>query len=99
MSSQKNFGCVTLITDSAKVLYQFYGKIKMMKTNMGLADKTVRILLAIAFAILYFTHTVTGGWGILVLIAGGVFLLTAVAGFCPLYALLGITTIRVKKTE
>ncbi|MBK9288395.1 MAG: DUF2892 domain-containing protein [Flavobacteriales bacterium] len=68
-----------------------------MKPNMGSADRIIRIALAIVFSILYFTGTVTGTIGVLLLVLGGVFLLTSVISFCPLYAPFGISTCPVKK--
>ncbi|HCQ29218.1 MAG TPA: DUF2892 domain-containing protein [Flavobacteriales bacterium] len=63
-----------------------------MKHNVGTADKIVRIILAIVFAGLYFGNVVTGTFGIVLLVLGIVFLLTAIVGFCPLYTLFGINT-------
>jgi len=63
-----------------------------MKNNMGSADKIIRILLAIVFAALYFTGTVTGTWGIILLILAAVFLLTSLVSFCPLYLPFHINT-------
>ncbi|MEY2925482.1 MAG: hypothetical protein RLZZ337_2032 [Bacteroidota bacterium] len=63
-----------------------------MKKNMGSTDRIVRIILAIIFGILYFTGTVSGTLGIVLLILGGVFLATSVINFCPLYTLFGIST-------
>ena len=68
-----------------------------MKKNMGNADRTIRIVAAIAFAILYFTGAVTGTWGIVLLVLGGIFLLTSFVSFCPLYAMIGMDTCPVKK--
>ncbi len=59
---------------------------------MGSADKVVRILLAIVFGALYFTGTVTGILGIILVILGAVFLLTSFVSFCPLYAPFGLST-------
>ena len=56
-----------------------------MKKNLGSADRLMRILVAIVFASLYFTGTVTGIWGMILLIAGIVFLLTSFVSFCPIY--------------
>lgn len=67
-----------------------------MTINMGKADRLLRPLLAIAFLALYFTGTVTGTLGIVLLVLAGVFLLTSVVGMCPLYSLLGISTCKVK---
>lgn len=68
-----------------------------MKKNMGTADRLIRILLAVLFAVLYFTNTVTGVFGIVLLVLGGVFLLTSFISFCPLYTLIGLNTCPAKK--
>lgn len=59
---------------------------------MGLADRIIRILIAVVVAVLYFTGTITGTVGIVLLVVGGIFLLTSVISFCPLYTLVGIKT-------
>jgi len=63
-----------------------------MKKNMGSADRVIRIIVAAIFAGLYFTGTVTGTVGIILLVLGAVFLLTAFVSFCPLYLPFGIST-------
>lgn len=63
-----------------------------MKTNMGGIDRIARVIIAIVFATLYFTNVVTGVLGIVLLVLGGVFVLTSAIGFCPLYLPLGIST-------
>ncbi len=63
-----------------------------MKKNIGTADRVIRVILAVLFAVLYFTHTVTGTLGLVLLILGGVFLFTSILGFCPLYAIVGLST-------
>jgi hypothetical protein len=68
-----------------------------MKVNMGSIDKTVRIIVAIVLGVLYFTGTITGTLGIIALVVGGVFLATSLVGFCPLYALFGMSTCPAKK--
>ncbi|MEZ4841984.1 MAG: DUF2892 domain-containing protein [Flavobacteriaceae bacterium] len=68
-----------------------------MKKNMGNADKTVRILIAIVIGILYFTNVISGMLGLVLLILAAVFVLTSLLGTCPLYAPLGISTCKVKK--
>ena len=68
-----------------------------MKANMGSVDRIGRVLLAVVFAVLYFTGTITGTIGIVLLVLGAVFLLTSAVGFCPLYAPFGISTCSVKK--
>lgn len=63
-----------------------------MKNNMGSTDKIIRIILAIVFVALYYTNTVSGTAGIVLVALGGVFLLTSFISFCPLYAIFGIST-------
>ena len=63
-----------------------------MKKNMGTIDRIIRIALAILFAVLYFSGTVSGGWGIVLLALGIVFLLTSFVSFCPLYVPFKIST-------
>ena len=68
-----------------------------MKKNMGTADRVIRVILAVVFAVLYFTQTVTGTAGLVLLILGAVFLFTSVISFCPLYTLVGLNTCSTKK--
>ncbi|MDI9873981.1 YgaP family membrane protein [Flectobacillus rivi] len=63
-----------------------------MKKNMGSTDKLIRIIIAIIVAVLYFTGTLTGTVGIISVVIAGVFVLTSLISFCPLYTLLGIST-------
>ena len=67
-----------------------------MKKNMGSADRIIRIILAIVFGVLYFTGTITGTFGIILLVLGGVFLLTSLISSCPLYSIVGLSTCPVK---
>ena len=67
-----------------------------MKKNMGTADRIFRILIAAAIAVLYFTNIISGTLGIVLLVLGGVFLLTSFISFCPLYLPLGISTCKKK---
>ena len=63
-----------------------------MKKNMGNIDRIIRILVAIFIAVLYFTNIISGTLGVVLLVIAGVFVLTSLIGFCPLYALFGINT-------
>lgn len=63
-----------------------------MKQNMGSADRILRIIIAAILAWLYFSGTVTGTIGIVLVVLGGVFVLTSLIGFCPLYTIFGIRT-------
>lgn len=63
-----------------------------MKKNMGNIDRIVRIILAIAFSVAYFTKAVEGTLGYVLLGLGAIFLLTSLINFCPLYTIFGINT-------
>jgi len=63
-----------------------------MKKNMGMTDKIIRTLIAVVMLVLYFTNVVTGTLGIVLIIVSLVFLLTSLVSFCPLYAILGISS-------
>lgn len=68
-----------------------------MKKNMGNTDKTIRILVAVVIAGLYFGNVITGTLAIVLMVLAVVFLLTSLIGFCPLYAIFGMNTCGVKK--
>ena len=67
-----------------------------MKKNMGSADRVIRVILAAVIAYLYYANIITGTLGIVLLVLAGVFLLTSVVSFCPLYAPFGISTCKTK---
>ncbi|HWA06807.1 MAG TPA: DUF2892 domain-containing protein [Ignavibacteria bacterium] len=67
-----------------------------MKKNMGSADKIIRVLIAIAVFALYFTGTISGTLGILLMVFAVIFVLTSLIGTCPLYLPLGLNTLRKK---
>ena len=64
---------------------------------MGNPDRIIRVLFAAVFAYLYFSGSVTGIPGIILVVLGGVFVLTSLVGFCPLYTLVGVNTCPAKK--
>lgn len=63
-----------------------------MKTNMGSLDRILRVVVAVVIAVLYFTGTISGAAGYTLLALGGVFILTSIISFCPLYLPFGIST-------
>jgi hypothetical protein len=63
-----------------------------MKANMGNVDRVLRAIIAAVIAILFFTKVISGTLGIVLLVLGGVFLLTSFISFCPLYLPFGIST-------
>ena len=68
-----------------------------MKKNMGSADRIVRTIIAVVLGALYYTDVIGGTVGLILVILAGVFLLTSLVSFCPLYAPFGITTCGLKK--
>jgi hypothetical protein len=67
-----------------------------MKQNMGLVDRIVRIVLAAAVAVLYFTGLISGVIAIVLGVLAVVFAITSIVGVCPLYLLFGISSRRKK---
>lgn len=61
---------------------------------MGSADKAIRILIALALGVVIYLQVVTGTLALLLGIVGGVFVLTSLVSFCPLYRLVGVNTCR-----
>jgi len=68
-----------------------------MKKNMGNADRIIRSLIAVLAAYLYFSGTVPGTLGIVLVVVAAVFLLTSLVSFCPLYTLVNLNTCPAKK--
>lgn len=65
-----------------------------MKKNMGVADRVLRIIVAIAIIGLYYAGLISGTWAIILLILAGVFILTSFISFCPLYFPFHFSTIK-----
>ncbi len=61
-----------------------------MKHNTGNADRIVRVILAIVFAVAGIA--LGGAVGIICFVLAAVMLVTAAVGFCPLYTLVGANT-------
>lgn len=68
-----------------------------MRKNMGALDRTIRTLLALVMAVLVLAKVVHGTLAYILVIITVIFLVTSLLGFCPLYVLLGISTL--KKTK
>lgn len=70
-----------------------------MKKNMGNTDRIIRFVIAAAIAVLYFTDVIGGTLAIILLVGAGIFLLTSLVSFCPLYAPFGLSTCKVKESD
>lgn len=64
----------------------------MKFTNQSPLDRTIRILVGLAMLIAGWTHLVAGVWGVALEVFGWVPLIMGLLGWCPVYALLGIST-------
>jgi hypothetical protein len=63
-----------------------------MKKNMGSADSIIRVIVAVVLATLIMKGLITGTVAIVAGIAAGIFVITGIVGFCPLYTLFGLST-------
>jgi len=57
-------------------------------------DRIVRIVLGVALLYLGWAGVVTGSWGTFLKVIGFVPLLTGLIGFCPIYAIFKVRTIK-----
>lgn len=67
-----------------------------MKRNMGNADRLIRLIVAAIINVLYFAGFLTGALAGVLLILAGIFVITSVVSFCPLYLPFGLGTLRKK---
>jgi heme O synthase-like polyprenyltransferase len=65
-----------------------------MKKNMNMIDRVIRPILAVLFFILYIIGAVTGVFGMILVVLGGVFVLTSIFGYCPIYTIFGRRTLK-----
>ncbi|MFZ4457336.1 MAG: YgaP family membrane protein, partial [Bacteroidales bacterium] len=63
-----------------------------MKKNIGIIDISIRLVIAILLLVLYFTNIISMTIGIILLIVSGIFIVTSLLGYCPLYLAFGFNT-------
>ena len=63
-----------------------------MKKNMGTTDRVIRALVAAGAIAGSGVLGFSTAWGIVLLAAAAVMVLTAASGYCPLYSLVGLKT-------
>ncbi len=68
-----------------------------MKKNMGNTDKSIRIVIALAIALLYYFDVISGTFAYVLMALAIIFLITSFLNFCPLYAPFGWSTCKTKK--
>jgi hypothetical protein len=81
---------VTSLFSDSHDLY-FYN-LNNMKKNMGSTDKTLRVLVALLIAGLFYANVISGATAVILLLLAGVFILTSFVSFCPLYLPFGLST-------
>jgi hypothetical protein len=67
-----------------------------MKKNMGGLDKVIRVILALVAGLLVYFEVVEGPLAYILLTIIGIFVITSLVGFCPLYGIFGISSCRTK---
>ncbi len=67
-----------------------------MKKNMGGTDRIIRIVAAIVVGVLYYLNVIEGTLAYVLMAVAAIFVLTSFINFCPLYAIFGINTCKVK---
>lgn len=67
-----------------------------MKKNMGAADKSIRVALALLVAVLYYAEVINGTLALVLGAFAVIFVLTSFISFCPLYLPFGISTCKSK---
>ena len=70
-----------------------------MKKNVGTPDRIIRLILAVIIATLFYTGTISGISGIVLVVLAVVFFITSLVSFCPLYAIFGLSTCAVKENK
>ena len=63
-----------------------------MRTNMGTLDRVIRIVIALLIAGLYFTGIISGFLALILIVLAGIFILTSLVSFCPLYLPFNLST-------
>lgn len=67
-----------------------------MKQNMGLEDRVIRLVAAIAVGVLYGLGYISGVLAIVLGVVAIAFFVTSLIGWCPLYLPFGLSTLRKK---
>jgi len=63
-----------------------------MKLNMGTADRVIRLSIVALIAILFFAGQISGLAAIILGLVAVIFAATSFFGFCPIYAVLGLSS-------
>ena len=64
-----------------------------IEKNVGTTDRIIRFVVAVIFAVMYFTGMVSGTFGVVLLALAVIFALTATISICPIYLPFKLSTI------
>jgi uncharacterized membrane protein len=70
-----------------------------MSRNESALDRAVRGAVSVVLVLVGLTVGVSTGTGIVLLVLAGILAVTAAVGFCPLYRLLNMSTLRLHRTR
>jgi len=70
---------------------------KIGNQNIGTCDRFVRIIVGIVLIAIAVLGWVTVPWAYLIALIGVIVLITGIAGWCQLYTILGINTLKKKE--
>ncbi len=68
-----------------------------LSKNVGTIDRIARLAIGIALLAAFAVGLVAAPWGYLALGFGAIMLATGALGFCPIYALVGLSTCPLRK--
>jgi len=68
-----------------------------MKPNEGTTDRIIRLILGVVLIIIGWLGLGNNTLGIILDIIGVILLITGITGFCAIYRILGINTLKVPK--
>jgi hypothetical protein len=70
---------------------------KIMKPNEGTADRLIRLMVGAVFVIIGWLFLGNNTLGIILDIIGVILLVTGITGYCGLYKVLGMNTLKIPK--
>lgn len=70
-----------------------------LKSNIGTADRTIRLLLAIVLITLFYTEILPGIFGVVGLVVALLLTVSSLISFCPFYKLLNVSSIFQKEKD
>jgi hypothetical protein len=68
-----------------------------MKKTVGSTDKIIRYIIAIIAIYAAYTNMVASPWNYVLYAVAAIMILTAITGFCPIFSILGINTMKSNK--